>query len=68
MFIKQGIRNRHISETSMNDKSSRSHAVFTLTIQTKFSDKEGLRHNKTSQFNIVDLAGSERLRDTNAMG
>lgn len=52
----------------MNKESSRSHAVFTLTIQTKFSDSEGLRHNKTSQFNIVDLAGSERLKDTLAEG
>jgi hypothetical protein len=52
----------------MNKESSRSHAVFTLTIQTKFSDVDGLRHNKTSQFNIVDLAGSERLKETGAEG
>lgn len=31
-FIKNGIRNRHINETNMNKESSRSHAVFTLTI------------------------------------
>jgi kinesin family protein 15 len=53
----------------MNRESSRSHAVFTITIESKRKEsKGGVVNIRTSQLNLVDLAGSERQRDTQAVG
>jgi hypothetical protein len=62
-LFQRGITNRHVSETAMNRESSRSHAVFTLTIQSKVL-RDGTFHLRESKLNMVDLAGSERQRDT----
>ena len=51
----------------MNRESSRSHAVFTLQVESK-ELKNGVWNIKVSQLNLVDLAGSERQKDTNASG
>lgn len=54
--------------TSMNQKSSRSHTIFTLVItQDKDLDDE-FKQSITSKVNIVDLAGSERTHVVNATG
>lgn len=54
--------------TNMNQKSSRSHTIFTLNItQDKDLDDE-FKQSITSKVNIVDLAGSERTRVVNATG
>ena len=54
--------------TNMNQKSSRSHTIFTLNItQDKDLDEE-FRQSVTSKVNIVDLAGSERTHVVNATG
>ncbi|XP_068734565.1 kinesin-like protein KIF14 isoform X1 [Montipora capricornis] len=54
---------RATAATGMNDKSSRSHSVFTLVMtQTKteiFEDSE-TQMTTTSKINLIDLAGSER--------
>ncbi|XP_067910518.1 kinesin-like protein KIF15 isoform X2 [Heterodontus francisci] len=62
-----GWRNRSVASTSMNRESSRSHAVFTVTIQSKEKIND-LVNIRTSQLNLVDLAGSERQKDTHAEG
>lgn len=62
-----GWRNRRVASTSMNRESSRSHAVFTMTLESKETDRE-LVNIRTSQLNLVDLAGSERQKDTHAEG
>ncbi|CAO3682327.1 unnamed protein product [Umbelopsis ramanniana] len=62
-LFQRGVANRHVSETAMNRESSRSHAVFTLTIQSKIL-RDGTFHLRESKLNMVDLAGSERQRDT----
>ncbi|CAN0279413.1 unnamed protein product [Lampetra fluviatilis] len=62
-----GWRNRRVASTSMNRESSRSHAVFTLTIQSK-EKRNGMVNIRSSQLNLVDLAGSERQRDTQSDG
>jgi hypothetical protein len=58
--------------TNMNSQSSRSHAVFTASIQytysVKNSDNKIESVTKSSRFHIVDLAGSERSKDTGAEG
>lgn len=48
----------------MNEASSRSHAVFTLTVvEERDSNISEQAIRKTSKINIVDLAGSERADD-----
>ncbi len=66
-IIKTGIKNRHIGITNMNKNSSRSHAIFTLYINSK-KDENGKIIIKNSIFNLVDLAGSERQKLTKCNG
>ncbi|XP_038077912.1 kinesin-like protein KIF15 [Patiria miniata] len=65
--LSTGWLNRRVASTSMNRESSRSHAVFTFTIQTK-EKKAGVSNIRVSQLNLVDLAGSERQKDTKTSG
>ncbi|XP_060103469.1 kinesin-like protein KIF15 [Heteronotia binoei] len=62
-----GWRNRRVASTSMNRESSRSHAVFTITIESVEKSKDVV-NIRSSQLNLVDLAGSERQKDTHAEG
>eukprot|EP01033_Poteriospumella_lacustris_P010586 gene10587-7533_t len=64
-----GSSNRITAATAMNAGSSRSHAVFTLSI-TQFVKTEGddMIQNMTSKLTFVDLAGSERIKRTGAEG
>lgn len=60
-----GIVNRKTFETKMNAESSRSHAVFLLTV----ARQEMARNvTKFSQLYLVDLAGSEKVWKTGAEG
>ncbi len=63
-----GRRNRHVGQTDMNRDSSRSHAIFTLTLQMAQETASLAQEVRTSRFSFVDLAGSERQRDTHASG
>ncbi|XP_029900940.1 kinesin-like protein KIF15 [Myripristis murdjan] len=65
--LSMGWRNRRVASTSMNRESSRSHAVFTMTLESKESVNEVV-NIRMSQLNLVDLAGSERQRDTHTEG
>lgn len=56
----EGNINRHVGATNMNEQSSRSHSVFTITIETSEIGQDGKDHIKVGKLNIVDLAGSER--------
>uniref|UniRef100_A0A8C9ZCZ3 Kinesin family member 15 n=1 Tax=Sander lucioperca TaxID=283035 RepID=A0A8C9ZCZ3_SANLU len=56
-----------LASTSMNRESSRSHAVFTMTLESKESVNEVV-NIRMSQLNLVDLAGSERQKDTHTEG
>lgn len=56
-----------MASTSMNRESSRSHAVFTITIESMEKSNE-IVNIRTSLLNLVDLAGSERQKDTHAEG
>jgi len=65
--LDQGWTNRHVAETSMNRTSSRSHAVFTIVVESK--DRTGpVVKMRKSVLNLVDLAGSEKQKDTNTSG
>ena len=62
-----GTRNRTVAETSMNRESSRSHSVFTIYLQSRYSNGEST-DIRESRFNLVDLAGSERQSMTATVG
>lgn len=70
-LISMGDGNRHIGETNMNEKSSRSHTIFRMVIESRAvtvsSTSEG-GGVKVSLLNLVDLAGSERVSSTGAEG
>ncbi|XP_034033551.1 kinesin family member 4 [Thalassophryne amazonica] len=57
---------RTVGSTAMNIASSRSHAIFTITLeQRRGADKI---NSVISKFHLVDLAGSERQKKTKAEG
>uniref|UniRef100_A0A673XVW7 Kinesin family member 4 n=1 Tax=Salmo trutta TaxID=8032 RepID=A0A673XVW7_SALTR len=57
---------RTVGSTAMNAASSRSHAIFTITLeQRRGTDKSD---NVVSKLHLVDLAGSERQKKTKAEG
>ncbi|CAB3225594.1 unnamed protein product [Arctia plantaginis] len=62
-IMKAGNRNRASGRTDMNEHSSRSHAVFLVTVETAHRKTNRIRVGK---LNLVDLAGSERQRKTGA--
>ncbi|XP_075473177.1 kinesin-like protein KIF14 [Ascaphus truei] len=70
-WLELGSRQRATAATGMNDKSSRSHSVFTLVMtQTKTEYVEGEEHDRriSSRINLVDLAGSERCSSAQTSG
>ncbi|XP_077463203.1 kinesin-like protein KIF14 isoform X1 [Stigmatopora argus] len=70
-WLELGNKQRATAATGMNEKSSRSHSVFTLVMtQTKTEMVEGEEHdhNITSKINLVDLAGSERSNSAQTSG
>ncbi|KAJ2811207.1 Kinesin-like protein kif15 [Coemansia furcata] len=67
VFVR-GTTSRHVSATSMNRESSRSHSVLMLIIQSLTQMDTGLTEIRESQFNLVDLAGSERQKLANTSG
>ncbi|KAL4088422.1 hypothetical protein PRIC1_012844 [Phytophthora ramorum] len=60
-----GDTNRAVSETAMNLASSRSHCIFTVSLETR---KVGSEVVLRSKLHLVDLAGSERAHKTGAKG
>jgi len=65
--LHEGTLNRTTAATLMNLTSSRSHAVFTVTL-TQVHRNDGVDVTSTSRFTFVDLAGSERMKKTGAEG
>ncbi len=55
-----GNANRITASTSMNQVSSRSHAIFTLVFQSEVVQDNRMVYT-TGKINFVDLAGSERM-------
>ncbi|KAJ1819520.1 hypothetical protein LPJ60_003715 [Coemansia sp. RSA 2675] len=63
--MSQGNKARMVAATSMNEASSRSHAVFTIALTMR---TQGAGAERVSRIRLVDLAGSERARATQATG
>ncbi|XP_033148275.1 kinesin-like protein KIN-12C isoform X1 [Brassica rapa] len=66
-LLLQGAANRKIAATHMNSESSRSHSVFTCTIESIW-ERDSLTHSRFARLNLVDLAGSERQKSSGAEG
>ncbi|CAD5323339.1 unnamed protein product [Arabidopsis thaliana] len=66
-LLLQGATNRKIAATRMNSESSRSHSVFTCTIESLW-EKDSLTRSRFARLNLVDLAGSERQKSSGAEG
>ncbi|XP_045426249.1 centromere-associated protein E isoform X4 [Pipistrellus kuhlii] len=69
-WIRKGEKNRHYGITKMNQRSSRSHTIFRMILESR---EKGEPSNcegsvKVSHLNLVDLAGSERAAQTGAEG
>lgn len=77
--LTQGHSNRHTAATLMNARSSRSHAIFIITVevlsftpvcanamQSSTTGPTGKPQVKKGVLNLVDLAGSERQKKTQA--
>ncbi|XP_059220425.1 centromere-associated protein E [Stomoxys calcitrans] len=67
-LLKQGSKERTVGETNMNERSSRSHAIFRITIESRKMDRSEDDAIIQSVLNLVDLAGSERADQTGARG
>lgn len=68
-LMDEGNKARTVAATNMNETSSRSHAVFTLTLTQKRHDTEtSMDTEKVAKISLVDLAGSERATSTGATG
>ncbi|KAF1959111.1 kinesin-domain-containing protein [Byssothecium circinans] len=68
-LMDEGNKARTVAATNMNETSSRSHAVFTLTLTQKRHDVEtSMSGEKVAKISLVDLAGSERAQSTGATG
>uniref|UniRef100_A0A672MXH1 Kinesin-like protein n=1 Tax=Sinocyclocheilus grahami TaxID=75366 RepID=A0A672MXH1_SINGR len=63
-----GHKNRSVGATNMNEHSSRSHAIFTITIECSEKGVDGDQHVRMGKLHLVDLAGSERQGKTGATG
>ncbi|XP_023132106.2 centromere-associated protein E isoform X2 [Amphiprion ocellaris] len=72
-WIRKGEKNRHYGKTKMNQRSSRSHTIFRMILESREGSDPVTGENAdgaiiVSHLNLVDLAGSERASQTGAEG
>ncbi|XP_016384933.1 kinesin-like protein KIF3C [Sinocyclocheilus rhinocerous] len=63
-----GNQTRSVGFTNMNEHSSRSHAIFIITVECSQLGPDGQNHIRVGKLNLVDLAGSERQTKTGVQG
>eukprot|EP00756_Hemistasia_phaeocysticola_P064114 Hpha_TRINITY_DN7542_c0_g1::TRINITY_DN7542_c0_g1_i1::g.18770::m.18770/K20196/KIF3B; kinesin family member 3B len=63
-----GNAKRHVASHALNDRSSRSHTLFTLKLECVDIEIPEAPKRVVSKFNLVDLAGSERQSKTGSTG
>ncbi|KAK7263173.1 hypothetical protein RJT34_30758 [Clitoria ternatea] len=78
-YLEQGSLSRATGSTNMNHQSSRSHAIFTITLEqmrklhsfstiSDTSDEDMGEEYLSAKLHLVDLAGSERAKRTGSDG
>lgn len=65
-LFKFGSRNRVLASHNLNEVSSRSHCIFSLTIES--TDLQDTNNITVSKLQLVDLAGSEKQSLTGTTG
>ncbi|KAF2671781.1 kinesin-domain-containing protein [Microthyrium microscopicum] len=65
-LLRLGSNKRQVAATKCNDLSSRSHTIFTISVQSKHTTDSGEEHVSTGKLNLVDLAGSENIKNSGA--
>ena len=65
VLMQKGEQNRFIRSTSHNVKSSRSHTIFQIIVETVKADGNG--RLQKAKLNLCDLAGSEKINKSEAM-
>ncbi|KAG6923331.1 kinesin family member 3C [Chelydra serpentina] len=63
-----GNQTRSVGSTNMNEYSSRSHAIFVITVECSETGPDGEDHIRVGKLNLVDLAGSERQSKMGGQG
>ncbi|KAI8911609.1 P-loop containing nucleoside triphosphate hydrolase protein [Gorgonomyces haynaldii] len=63
-----GNKHRSVGATLMNENSSRSHSIFSITIESSEPGLDGEPKYVSGKLHLVDLAGSERQSKTGATG
>ncbi|EDW52580.1 kinesin-like protein KIN-7I isoform X1 [Drosophila sechellia] len=63
-----GNKERIVGENNMNERSSRSHAIFRIIIESRKSDHSDDDTVNQSVLSLVDLAGSEQVEHADALG
>lgn len=64
-MLELAAKNRTVAATAANERSSRSHSVFILTLE---GINESTGERSRGVLNLIDLAGSERLNQSHASG
>lgn len=67
-LMSTGNKSRSVGATLMNEQSSRSHCIFSITVESSQVGADGEEHFRVGKLNLVDLAGSERQSKTGATG
>ena len=62
----KGVKNKVVASHNLNAQSSRSHSIFTLTME--IIDNSAVDNVISSKMQLVDLAGSERTSQTGVKG
>lgn len=65
-LLRNGTNKRQVAATKCNDLSSRSHTVFTITVNLKRTTQSGEEYMSAGKLNLVDLAGSENIQRSGA--
>lgn len=64
LLLRRAARERRTASTLCNDRSSRSHAIFQLSLRGRRAESEEV----SGLLSLVDLAGSERVEKSGASG
>ncbi|KAL0225532.1 hypothetical protein RCL1_003444 [Eukaryota sp. TZLM3-RCL] len=67
-LLQQGFALRKTAYTNLNERSSRSHCIFTMNIHTREVNSDGEDIVRLGKLNLVDLAGSENVGRSGAQG
>eukprot|EP00794_Sanderia_malayensis_P007845 gene7845-8694_t len=65
-LIERGMKVRTSGQTSANQNSSRSHAVFQMVLRKRGVGRDGSLGQLYGKFSLIDLAGNERGADTSS--